>query len=281
MSNNNRIFDDKYRENFMRAADPISLNSYLKNMNKLAKRKGGKFMEIYNKDLTFLVGLNDTMYQDGGDLSTLFSQLPKKQIAPRYDNQMTEVCDTEAYIGRINNITKNSYCTLTTQDTGICDNTCETRFQELETIKKVLNPDCRSMNLNHIKAIRKFIDIVICCGDVFTKTEYEPLRTIYFKDLSKVVTKNDGYLREAFSYLTKILQNEKNKLSEEFMRDYSTLRKAKSSTPRAQHKANKEKLIGNYITKLGPEGFQKVYSSKLVEKVINSYKKMMAPKNRY
>ena len=279
MSDNNRIFDDMYRENFMKTADPMSLNEYIKNMSKLAQRKGGRFMEIYNKDLDYLVNINDTQYQDGGDLSTLFSQIPKKQqVNEQHNNTMTEVCDTEAYIGRINNLTKNSYCNITTQNTGICDNTCDARFQELETIKRVLNPDCKAMNLNHVKAIRKFIDIIMCCGDLFASNEYEPLRTIYFKDLSKVITKNDAYVKEAFSYLTKILQNEKNKLSEAFMQDYAALRKAKPTTPRAQHKANKERLIGDYINRLGPEGFQKVYSSKLVEKVINSYKKMMVPR---
>lgn len=280
MSDNNKIFDDKYRENFLKTADPLSLNEYLKNMQRLSKRKGGKFQEIYNKDMSYLVNLNDTVYQDGGNLGTLFSGLPMSFNSfggGSTASAMTEVCDTEAYIGKINNITKNTYCGLTTQKTNNCNNTCEARFQELESIKKALNPDCKGINPNHITAIHKFIDIIMCCGSVFSASDYEPLRTIYFKDLSKIITKNNIYLKEAFAYLSKILQNEKDKLSEAFMRDYVELRNKKASTPRPAHKAAKDKLIAEYITKLGEGGFAKIYASKLVEKVIHSYKKMMVP----
>jgi len=278
MSNNDKIFDDQYRENFMKVADPLSLNEYLKNMQKLSKRKGGKFLEIYNKDMAYILNLNDTVYQDGGNLGILFPGLTmSSQSGGVVTSTATEVCDTEAYIGKINNITKNSYCNIITQKTNNCDNTCESRFNELETIKKVLQPDCRGLTQNHIKAIQKFIDIIMCCGTTFASNDYETLRTIYFKDLSKIITKNNGYLKEAFSYLSKILQNEKNKLSEAFMRDYMELRIKKVSMPRPTYKAAKEKLISDYITKLGEGGFAKVYASKLVEKVIHAYKQMMVP----
>lgn len=39
MSNNNNIFNDEYRRNFLKNADYKSLNDYLKNMDKLSKKE--------------------------------------------------------------------------------------------------------------------------------------------------------------------------------------------------------------------------------------------------
>lgn len=275
MSNNNNIFDDNYRQTFIRNSDHKSLNSYLKTMEKLAK-KGGKYKDIYDKDLDYILTLNDTYYQDGGDLLGL---LTEKQNTD--NRQMTEqpVCDTEGYVKRINNLTNNTFCSLTTQQTQVCDNRCVARLQELETIKKVLyaEKDCIKTNGDWIKAIRKFIDIVLCCGEVFARPENETFRIVYFKDLSKLITSNKKFLQEAFNYLGKILQNEKNKISEEFMRKYSDMRSKKGSMTKEQYNTQKQSLMREYVTKLEPRGFEMVYSSKLVEKVLNAYKNLMAP----
>ena len=71
MSDKNKLFDDNYRENFLRTADPLTLNDYLKNMEKLA-RKGGKYLEMYNKDLYYLINLSSC--------NILILELSKKTI---------------------------------------------------------------------------------------------------------------------------------------------------------------------------------------------------------
>lgn len=274
MSNNN-IFNDEYRRNFLKGADYKLLNEYLKNMDRLSK-KGGQYLDMYNKDIEFMLTLNDMQPQNGGGIfSLLMKQEPSKNLMSEQ-----QVCNTEAYIGKINNITKNSYCSLTTQQTNNCNNTCESRFEELNLIKQALTNDasCKSYNKDWMVAIRKFVDIMLCCGTLFSKDEYEPLRTIYFKDLTKIITRNPKFLKETYVYLGKLLQNERAKLSEEFMKKYSELRKKKQTLSNQQYKDEKEKLIKSYIENLGPTGFQTVYASKFVEKVINSYKNLMVPK---
>lgn len=273
MSNNNMIFDDNYRRTFIKNADHKSLNSYLKNMEKLSM-KGGKFKEIYDKDLEYILDLNDKYYQDGGDLLGLLTEKHTQD-----NRQMTEqpVCDTEGYLKRINNLTQNTYCSLTTQQTKLCDNRCVARLQELEMIKKVLysDKDCIQTNNEWKTAIRKFIDIVLCCGETFAKPENETFRFIYFRDLSKLITSNKKFLQEAFYYLGRVLQNERNKVSDEFMRKYSEMRLKKQTMTKDQYNIMKQNLMREYIIKLDPKGFEMVYTSKLVEKVLNSYKNMM------
>jgi hypothetical protein len=277
MSNNN-IFNDSYRKNFIKNADYKSLNDYLKNMDKLSK-KGGRYVDMYNKDLEFILTLNDTQYQNGGNIFNLFT-VTKSDGSKRILSEQQPVCDTEGYVNRITNITKNSYCSLVTQQTNNCDNTCVNRFNELDIIKKVLddNISCKTNTFDWVKAVHKFIDIVLCCGDLFSKDEYEPFRTIYFKELSKIITHNENFLKESFGYLTKILQNERGKLSDEFMKKYSDLRLKKQTLTKIQYKSDKDKLIKEYIVKLGPNGFQTIYSSKMVEKIVNAYKNLMTPK---
>lgn len=249
MSDTNRIFDDKYRENFLRNSDPLALNDYLKNMERLS-RKGGKYLEMYNKDMIFLLELNDTVFQDGGNIGSIFSRSQTKSNTQEQTPIVTEQpCDTEVYIGRINNITNKIVQSTNT---------------DLEIIKKALidNSDYN----NKKKAIIKFIDTIMHQDSVFIK-EYDDIRIKYIKELSNLIAKNNDYMKEAFVYLTKILQTNKNIISEEFMKDYINLRNKKILP---EYELLKEKLINDYNKKLGIE---KVYASKFVEKVINEYKK--------
>lgn len=275
MANNNNIFDDEYRRNFIKTADYKSLNSYLKTMDKLSQ-KGGKYKEIYYKDLDYVMSINDTHYQDGGDLFGLLTDKP--QSAGQY---MTEqpVCDTEGYIKRINNLTQNTFCSLTTQQTKLCDNRCEARLAELEKIKTVLDAEKQNVKTGNdwVKAIHKFIDIVVCCGQTFAKDNNKIFRELYFKYLSKLIISDKKFLHEAFNYLGKILQNEKGKLSEDFMRKYSDLRVKKNSMTTEEYRNKKQALMSEYIVNLEPRGFETVYTSKLVEKILNAYKKSMTP----
>ncbi|ARF09793.1 hypothetical protein Indivirus_3_42 [Indivirus ILV1] len=241
MSDMNKIFDDKYRENFLRSADPLSLNNYLKNMERLS-RKGGKYFEIYNKDMIYLLDLNDTIFQDGGNLGSLFihSNLSESQSQ---NNLLTEQPhDTEVYIDRINNITKKTFSS------------------EFESIKEILMS--KSNYDDKKKAIIKFID------EITNPISIKEFNVHIVNDLSNIIAKNTVYMKDAFTYLTKLLQNNKNMISEEFMKEYSNLRSKKNMS---EYQLLKEKLINDYIKQIG---IRKVYVSKFVEKIINEYKKL-------
>lgn len=253
MSDNNKIFDDKYRENFLRSADPIALNDYLKNMQRLSQ-KGGKYLDMYSKDMIYLLDLNDTVYQDGGNLGSIFA------FNQPTNNTMSELPpNTEAYINKLHGITQK---TIIKQSI--------VPVSELEIIKQTLQ--CSNQGLNQDskkKTIIQFIDIVLYCDSVFMK-EYDTVKINNLKELFKIITNNHEYLMESFMYLTKILQTNKNKISEELMKEYIELRKKKPNINPHEYKYFKDKLTNDYINKIGTE---KVYASKFVEKIINAYKR--------
>lgn len=269
MSNqiNTNILNPEYRKNFLRKADVNGINEYLKYMEKLSKR-GPNYLQLYSDDIDFLLNSNDSAFQIGGNIFSLLTG--KKE-----NNQIvSEVCDTQNIVNKLNNITGNSFCSLTTQKTKKCDNRCETRMDELNNIRDVLKKEnsCASASMDWIPAIRKFSDIVLCCGSVFSQAEYEPFRTIHFKEIAKIISHNPKFTKESFNYLARIFKNEKNKLSDEFMKKYHELRKKKNSLSSEQYHIEKSNLITTYINKYGDKGFEIVYASKLFEKVINSYR---------
>lgn len=271
----NNIFDDAFRKNFLKMADYGTLNEYLKNMEKLSK-KGGRYMEMYNSDLEYLLHLNDNYFQDGGNFFGLITG--QNNDSKRIMSEQP-VCDTEGYIRKINNLAENSYCAFITQKTAKCNNSCESRLEEMNLIKQVLKNEstCQKTGKDWEMALRKFIDIIICCGELFSKDEYEVFRKVYFKEISKLIVTNPKFLLETYNYLNKVLKNEKNKISEEFMKKYSELRKRKKSEQISQqeYKKIKDELIKEYILKGGPDGFSIVYTSKIAEKIINSYKNLL------
>ena len=240
---NNNIFDDNYRKKFIDTADYKSLNDYLKYMERLSK-KGGKYLEIYNKDMDYLLNMNDTN-QTGNNILNVF-MCSGSNNSNIIDNTMSEQpCDTEGYVNKINNIWSN-------------------KFNELKSIKQNLG----NINTNFSKYIKRFIDITLSINDQFDQSDYYQL-SIHLSELIKITTHDDKYLREAFMYLGKALNNNKDKLSDEFMKKCAELRSKKQIIGKTQYKLTKEKLVNDYIIKIG---FQSVYVSKLVEKVINMYK---------
>ncbi|AYV76945.1 MAG: hypothetical protein Barrevirus5_4 [Barrevirus sp.] len=248
MSDNNKIFDDTYRQNFIANTDPIKLNDYLKNMERLS-RKNNKYLEMYNKDIFFLVELNDQMSQN---------ESTSLNLLPGYNNMMTEQeCATDVYIGRFNNITQATITTVPKVPKA---------ENELETIKNTLANPLDTLTENKKKAISRFIDIIMYCESVFIK-EYDITKIEYINTLTKLIANTNSYMKEAFIYLTKILQTNKNKVSEEFMKSYIDLRTKKKLS---DYKSLKKKLLTDYLNKLGQE---KLYASKFVEKIIDRYKR--------
>ena len=241
---NNNIFDDNYRKKFIDTADYKSLNDYLKYMERLSK-KGGKYLDIYTKDMDYLLNMSDLDSQPNNNVLNIF-MCCKPNSSNIKDNIMSEQpCDTEGYVNKINNI-------------------CLNKFNELKSIKQNLG----YINTDFSKYTKRFIDITLSINDLFDQSDYLQL-AIHLNELVKIITHDDKYLREAFMYLGKALNTNKDKLSDEFMKKCAELRSKKQIIGKTQYKSIKCKIINDYIIKIG---FQSVYISKLVEKVINMYK---------
>lgn len=240
----NRIFDDKYRENFIKTADILTLNDYLKNMQRLS-RKGGKYLEMYNKDIAYMLELNDD-YQDIGNTASFLSN-PLNSLTEQPVN-------TEVYLDRFNNITQK----VVNNSKSISD---------LENIIDILLDNKKSYDEKK-KTIYKFIDNLFNHNDIFIK-EYTDTKINDTLKIANIISKNIDYMKDAFLYLTKVLQNNRNKISEEFMKDFIELRNKKQINVK-EYQLIKNKLIKEYSDKIGTE---RVYTSKFVEKIINAYKK--------
>lgn len=244
-----------HRREFIRNADYKILNEYLKNMEKLSKR-GQQYLDMYNDDIEFILEGGDG-FQVGGDDSINYmlfgGTLPTISENP--------VCDTEAYVQKINTLTSGSFCSLTTQQTRNCDNTCISRFNELDNIKAALK--CNNVN-TLVQAVRKFIDIVMCCSSLYTH-DHKMLLETYLKDISSLIKNNPHAVRESYKYFSKILGNEKNRVSMEFVTEMRKLR-SERNTLGTKYKPAKKELIAKYIKSIG---FEKTVTSKLIEKILS------------
>ena len=242
-----KLFDDNIRRKMISTMDFKTLNEYLKNMDRMAKRKGGKYLEIYNKDLEYTMTLTDTEYQDGGNLFSL-SGIQNNNITNNDSSDeekqttMTEqVCDTEAYVQRINNII----------------NKTPQKETELNLIKTKITKN------NDKNCIYRFIDIVKSIDNSLTQNEYNLI-----KELTKIITNDKILIKDAFDYMGKALG--KTDVSQEFIQKLSELRSNKTKMSKQQYNNEKDILIKNYIKK---SGFKNVCISKLVEKIIYTCRK--------
>lgn len=252
MSNNNNIFNDEYRKQFLKLADYKTLNDYLKNMDRLSK-KGGKYLEMYNKDLEYLLNLNDTM-QDNGDI---FEMMTGEKYQ---DAIVTEQPNTEAYINKITNITQKVNPNIPKESVAI---------QNLQNIKQQL---LNNNNVNSANEIKKFVDMVAISQDTFNKNEYSTAFSL-IKEISKIIANNSKYVKESFQYMGKGLIPHKDKISQDYIKNINDLRLNKKNLSKDKYNNEKTKLYEFYVSKLAPRGFENANLSKLVEKIIYSYKK--------
>lgn len=231
-----KLFDDNSRRKLISTMDFKTLNEYLKNMDRMAKRKGGKYSEMYNKDLDYIMSVNDTEYQDGCSLINLCDNT-NKVIDQEKDITMTEqVCDTDAYVQRINNII----------------NKAPQKEIELNTIKVKL------MKNNDKQCIHRFIDIIKTIDNSTTQDEYNLI-----KELTKMITNNKVLLKDSFEYMGKNM--DKSIVSQEIVQKLSGLRSNKNKMDKSKYNNEKDMMIKYYIKK---NGFKIVCASKLVDKII-------------
>lgn len=242
-----KLFDDNARRKLISTMDFKELNDYLKNMDRLAKKKGGKFLEIYNKDLEYTMTLTDTEYQDGGNLFSL-SGIQNSNTndndssdEEKHSTMTEQVCDTEAYVQRINNII----------------NKAPQKDTELNIIKTKLtknkDKDC----------IYRFIDIIKSIDNSITQNEYNLI-----KELTKIIINDKMLIKDAFDYMGKALG--KTDVSQEFIQKLAELRSKKPKMTKQQYNNEKDILVKTNIKK---SGFKTVCLSKLVEKIIYTCRK--------
>jgi len=255
MSKNN-IYDDNYRKNFLKKADFKALNDYLKNLEKLAHKKGGRYLDMYNKDLEFLVVMNDKIYQDNEENHT---NLLFGGSSVLYTMTEQGICDTEGYLNKIHNITQNL--------------TSINKFNELESIKKILINETTSPlnvpNNDWINAIQRFMDILFSYNKLFTADEHEPFKILYLKEITKLIVDNKKFVKEALVYFDKLIKTDKHKISKELITKISELRNKKNNITKDEYTIEKENLIQNAIKKFN---YEITYPSQFLEKIMSSYK---------
>jgi hypothetical protein len=257
----NKIFDKKYRERFLRVADTSTLNTYLKQMEKLSK-KGGRYLEIYNSDIDYIVN-NDTV-----EFGSLINHIGGK------DSSLTEterVCDTIGYIDKLQNITSNTLCNTLNQKTQSCSNSCISKLKEIEKIEEVLQNDkLNSPSNNDWKiAINKFIELSICCGKEITSDPHLLFHSLSYTMISDLIVKTDKYLNFAYDLLGKMLKLDPSTVDMELIRKFNNLRCLKVKDP-AKYSEEKIKLINNELTSRNDRDRNKIFVSKIVEKIINA-----------
>lgn len=269
MSNNN-IYNENYRKNFLKNADFKSLNSYLNNMEKLSKKKGGEYLEMYNKDIEFLLALNDKQ-QDEANLFNMLGGNNKIEYNNNYTLTEYTVCNTEGYINKLNNITQNASKYLGVMMTE-ADPGTKNILNELENIKNTLIEETfyEKSDKKWMDAIKRYINILINANNYFSEDEHDIIRSTYFKEIPKFIISNRKFVKESFLYLTKIINNNPSKISKDYVKEFAELRAQKGNLSKEEYIQKKEDMIEKFIKK---GGFGLTITSKFVERLIESYKK--------
>lgn len=251
---NNELFNADYRKNLLKSFDVISLNEYLKYMEKLSK-KGDMYLQMYNEDIDFLLNMNNE--QNPQDTFNLLMFKPTSKTGIMTEN----INNTEGIFNKLKSIT---------------DKIIEiNKIDELKDIMKLLKKenDVQNSVNNWISQIRKYCDIVINCESILLGNDMNLFRNIYFKEILRIISHNPKFSKETFNYLFNNLKNEKHKLSYEIIQKCAELRSKKGQMTLAQYKTEKGKLMEIFIKN---KGLTVVYVSKLVEKMIRIQKKISA-----
>jgi hypothetical protein len=242
-----KILNDKYRIMFIQGADFKTLNEYLKNMEKLSK-KGGQFLEIYNKDMDYLLN-NDILGGGGPDSLNIF-----------FGNTEIPIGNTETNIQHINKITNN-----------ITQNDMVQKLTELNNIETCIRNEYDTYGDKSItNSTKKFIDIIMRCTSIDLNDEHTRNLINSFKIITSLIKDNKMAVREGYKYFSIILSKNKNKIIIEFCRDLKSLHNEKNKMPLPEYKQKKDELIKNSIMIYGIDC---ILTSILFNKIYNEYKK--------
>jgi len=153
MSNNN-FFDEDKRKKFLQNADMNTLNDYFINLEKLSKRKGGKFTEIYNNDIYYVANEME-IKEDDAFISNLFIKSNNEDVDSddikknNKQNKITEtesIANTETYISRIKNITRDYSLIETERDTT--NRQIKDPLKKQDDVKQIKKPINNTTNMS-------------------------------------------------------------------------------------------------------------------------------------
>ncbi len=244
---NERLFDNKYRKEFIKNADFNVLNSYLKGMEKLSK-KGGKYLEMYNDDIEYL--LDESIFPtDTNSLNMFFGS--NTSNSNRSMNTESAMCDTETNIKHINKI--------------IGSIPQKNYFDELNKIDNNIRGD-RDIK----ETLKNFINIVVTCSTIHNLDEYQIEH--FFKTITSLIKDNKAAIYEGYKYFNTVLKTHKKKIIIDFIKKMSVLKDKKNNDPTfSTYKIEKEILIQNSCDIYG---FESVMATILFNKIYNAYNKM-------
>jgi len=249
----NKIFDDKYRMVFIRNADFKTLNEYLKNMERLSK-KGGKYLEIYNKDMEYL--LNNDILNSGPDAMSIFFG----------NNLEIDIGDTETNIQQINKITQNTVTKNKVEKNNIVRN-----LNELSQIEICIRNEYDNYTEQNIrKSTKNFVDIVMSCSTMISDDESKKNFINCFKIIASLIRDNKIAVKEGYKVFSIILSKNKNRVAIDFIKNLKSLHNGKNKISVEQYNQQKYDLIDNAINIYG---LDITLSSILFQKIYNEYKK--------
>lgn len=252
-----KIFDNNYRITFIQNADFKTLNEYLKNMERLSK-KGGKFLELYNKDVEYL--LNHDIFDSGPDALNLFFAT---------DSEVA-IGDTETNIQHINKITQNTINKNAPTNTKIKNNIVQ-KLNELNKIEICIRDEYDQYNDQSIKnSVRNFINIIMSCSLMVSDGESKQNLMYYFKIITSLIKDNKIAIEEGYKYFSGILKKNNSKIIIDFIKKSKVLRNDKNKIPYQQYKKQKNDLIQDSISLYGIDN---ILTSILFNKIYTEHKK--------
>lgn len=243
-----KFFDDNYRKNWIKKADFKTLNNYLKSMEKLSK-KDAKYLEIYNKDMDFLI--NDDIFE-------------------KVNEDMLFNIQTETFIGNTETNIKNINKMM---DNNACSDKCKNKFVELNHIEICIrNEHENAYNERNVRsATKNFIDIIMTCSDMATTDEHMGNLLYYFKIISSLMKDDKIAIKEGYKYFSYILKKNQNKINIDFIKKLNLVRNKKQSmlNNHAGYKQEKDNLIN---TNIDLYGIENILTTILFNKIYNEYK---------
>jgi hypothetical protein len=245
----NKFYDDNYRRKFIRQADFKTLNNYLFMMEKMSK-KSGKILEIYNKDVEFLV--NNDIFEKVSD-DVLFSNQSDIYLG-----------NTETNIKNINKLIDNN------------NDKYNNNFIELNNIEICIrNENNNAYNDRNVRmAAKRFIEIIMGCSSMVNNNE-ELLNSImyYFKTITSLIKDDKVAIKECYSFFSIILKKDKSKIIMDFMKKLNNLRNKKKDMKDKPELYKQEKNI-LIQTNIDLYGLESILTTILFDKIYKEFKKI-------
>jgi hypothetical protein len=215
---NNKFFSKEYRHNFLKhSTDPKILNDYFWNIDKLSKKKGGIYSQIYADDIEFVLDLNNNMV--GGSFLDFFmdSNTDDKNKNIHKDNDIgTEQCFEN--IGKTMGSKSNPILICKECTSNKESNTCDQRIGELEIIRDIL---LKNREEKFKDALERFADILICCHEELFKDNNKIIKKKVVPDIVESVIKlKSEYNKIIYKYLKNIVRNQPDVTPMKFITDY-------------------------------------------------------------